>query len=124
MKTLLGVFIAGGIGSAVRYGLGQRMFLKNMSTNYFYLPTLLVNLIGSFLIGIIMAYAAKNITFDTDYKLILATGFCGGFTTFSALSNEAFLMLKENNVIGAVVYIGITITFGLLATWMGYKLNF
>jgi fluoride exporter len=122
-RDFIAVFIAGGVGSLARYAVSQlAIFKNNTAVNTIFTPTLLVNIIGSFLIGIIMAYALKVESFSTNYKLLLATGFCGGFTTFSALSNETFLMLKQNNISGALLYILVTIILGILATFIGYKL--
>lgn len=101
----------------MRYAIS--VFNKNNNTP---IGTFLVNILGSFLIGLILAYALKNQSFSDNYKLLLATGFCGGFTTFSALSNETFIMLKANNIIGALVYIMATCIFGVLSTFLGYKL--
>jgi fluoride exporter len=122
-KDFLYVFIAGGFGSVLRYALSQLwIFKNNNAADTIFTPTLLVNIVGSFLIGVIMAYALKVDSFNTNYKLLLATGFCGGFTTFSALSNETFLMLKQNNISEALLYILVTIILGILATFIGYKI--
>jgi fluoride exporter len=119
MKEIAFIFIAGGLGSVLRFGFGK---LFSYNTINFPMSTLAVNIIGSFIIGLILAYALKNENFNANYKVILATGFCGGFTTFSALSNETFLMLKQNNISSALLYILLTIILGILATFIGYKI--
>ncbi len=118
MKTALYIFLAGGLGTICRYGMSLLPVFKNQIFPY---ATIAVNIIGSLLIGVLFAYSARSTFIDNNYKLILATGFCGGFTTFSAFSNETIILLKQNNIIGAIVYIFLTFTLSLLATYLGYK---
>jgi fluoride exporter len=120
MKIPFLIFIAGGAGTVCRYFLSEISFIKNKN---FPIATLSINVLGCLLIGIIMAYSLRNINFENNnIKLFLATGFCGGFTTFSAFTNETFLLIKNNNIAGACIYILASIVLGLLATFIGYKL--
>jgi len=91
MKQLLLVFIGGGFGSVLRYIIGK--YLNNVESGIPY-GTFAANILGSLLIGIILGLAAKNNTLSQNQTLLLATGFCGGFTTFStfAYENHVFLI--------------------------------
>ena len=85
MKQVLLVFVGGGVGSALRYVVGT--FLKTVSSGFPW-GTFSVNVIGSLLIGIFMGIVLKNSSFSENQTLLLITGFCGGFTTFSAFAYE------------------------------------
>lgn len=117
MNGLL-VFIGGGLGSVVRYGIAY--FMK---TNTFSFPfaTLISNVLASFIIGILMAATLKGIL-SNEQKLFLATGFCGGFSTFSTFSNETLQLFEQGNIFMAALNIGISVALCLLATWLGLKI--
>jgi CrcB protein len=85
-------------------------------------PTFIANMIGCIIIGAIMAYILKtNQTSDT-IKFLLVTGFCGGFTTFSALSFESVQLLQNNQISTAFIYIALSVILGLGLTFMSYYL--
>ncbi len=115
IKNLLLVGLGGGIGSMLRYAAG--MFT---STKYFPYATLTVNIIGSFIIGIVFAISIKDETFANNWKLFLATGLCGGFTTFSAFSLENMELLQNGKVGMAIIYSGLSILLGIAAAFLGY----
>jgi CrcB protein len=117
MKEIAIVFIGGGLGSVLRFSVGK-LFISSLSK--FPMATFLVNIIGCFLIGLLVAYFSKSE--NSFYKLLLITGFCGGFTTFSTFSNETILLLKNNQIILAAIYIISSLLLGLLATFVGYIL--
>lgn len=116
LKHILLVGLGGAIGSMLRYA--SSLVIKS---NHFPYATLLVNIVGSFVIGLIMAMAIKQHSF-TNWRLFIATGICGGFTTFSALSWDALQMLQQQRYNIAVVYIVSSLVLGLLATFFGYTL--
>lgn len=101
MKALLLVFIGGGSGSVIRYLLG-----KSLNSNLSVIPygTFLANIIGSLLIGIILGLAAKENVLSQNHTLILATGFCGGFTTFSTFAYENHVFLKSGDFLSFALY--------------------
>lgn len=119
MKNLVLVFIGGGFGSVLRFAIGK--WLNNTESGFPY-GTLLVNIIGSFLIGIILGYAAKNQSFTQQQILLLATGFCGGFTTFSAFAYENQLFLKSGDFMSFALYSIASFVFGFLAVFAGIYL--
>lgn len=116
LRNFLLVGLGGGIGSMLRYAVS----LWPGSARFPY-HTLFVNILGSFAIGLVMALGAKMVTAEHDWKLFLATGICGGFTTFSAFSMENIHLLQNGRYVTAMVYILISIAAGLTACWAGYK---
>ena len=105
------------MGSMLRFGSSLLIGAKS-----FPFSTLLINITGSFIIGVVIAYSLKNGAFSDNWKLFLATGICGGFTTFSAFSFEN-LQLLENGKFGMfAVYITGSVLLGIAAVWMGFKL--
>jgi CrcB protein len=64
----------------------------------------------------------KDIHFSQNWKIFIATGICGGFTTFSAFSVENLLMLQNGKYLLSLLYICSSIIFGIVAAWLGYKL--
>lgn len=92
LKNLILVAIFGGFGSSLRYLLSSKL---NAFPCAFPLGTLFVNLLGSFLIGILAAIFFHNAHFSNESKVALITGFCGGFTTFSSFSLEMTQLLRE-----------------------------
>ncbi|MCG2430843.1 fluoride efflux transporter CrcB [Aequorivita xiaoshiensis] len=101
MKQLVLVFIGGGLGSTMRYGLSK--LLNNTATGIPY-GTFAANILGSLLIGIILGLALKNQTLSQNTVLFLATGFCGGFTTFSTFAYENHLFLKSGDFMLFALY--------------------
>jgi len=116
MKQVLLVFIGGGIGSALRYTVGT--FFKTTSPGFPW-GTFTVNVIGSLLIGIFMGFALKNSSLSENQTLLLITGFCGGFTTFSAFAYENQVFLKEGDFTSFLIYTLGSIGVGLVAVFLG-----
>lgn len=117
LKNILLVGLGGGLGSMLRYGAGLAF-----DSRQFPLATLSVNIAGSFIMGLILAAAVRDQAFADNWKLFLATGVCGGFTTFSAFSAENLLLLQNGRFSIAFLYIGISIIAGIGAAWLGFKL--
>jgi fluoride exporter len=117
IKNLLLVAAGGGIGAALRYLVA--LFFKSQSFPW---STLLVNVAGSFALGIILALSFKSGGLSSGAKLFLATGLCGGFTTFSTFSVENFTLMQEGKFGMALIYITASILAGILAAWFGFKL--
>jgi len=117
LKSFLLIFIGGGIGSALRYL--STLFVQKYFPSIFPTATLLVNVLGCFLIGILIGLLDKNQLSNPNLKLLFITGFCGGFTTFSAFGLENIVLLQNNNSIYAFAYIALSIVLGLFAVWLG-----
>ena len=115
-KNIILVGFGGMIGSVLRYVTG--LLIKH---DGFPVATLVVNILGSFVIGCVMAMAVKQANFG-DWRLFLATGICGGFTTFSAFSWECLQMIQQQRFMAAAFYISISLIAGIAATFFGYWL--
>jgi len=116
MKELLLVFLGGGVGSVVRYLIGK--YLNSPQTGIPY-GTFVANILGSLLIGLILGYAAKNNSLSQSQTLLLATGFCGGFTTFSTFAYENHIFLKAGDFTSFAVYTIASFIVGFLAVFLG-----
>lgn len=106
------VGIGGFIGTVCRYLIGLLPF---EAENGFPFKTLFINIIGSFLIGLITALAAKNKSFDPHILLMCKVGICGGFTTFSTFAYESSELMKGGHVVLAFSYVCISIVLGVSA---------
>ncbi len=113
--VLLVVAGGGAVGSVARYAVGV---LMAPATGAFPWATLLVNVVGAFLIG---WFARVFSAPDADHvmRLALTTGFCGGFTTFSTLSAETVTLLQQGKAGRAALYIALSLLLGLTATFAG-----
>ncbi|MFV9550468.1 fluoride efflux transporter CrcB [Algibacter sp. PT7-4] len=116
MKNLILVFLGGGLGSILRYIIGK--YLNNAQTGIPY-GTFVANILGSLLIGIILGLAAKNNTLTQSHTLLLATGFCGGFTTFSTFAYENHIFLKSGDFTSFAIYTIASFIIGFLAVFTG-----
>lgn len=119
MKQAFLVFIGGGLGSVARYLLSLK--LNNMENAIPY-GTLLANVLGSLIIGIIFGLVTKTGTISENQTLLLATGFCGGFTTFSTFAYENHLYLKNGDYFSFLPYIIISFVLGIAAVFLGLYL--
>ncbi|TJY37304.1 fluoride efflux transporter CrcB [Pontimicrobium aquaticum] len=116
MKQLLLVFIGGGFGSTLRYIIGKYM---NSTETGIPWGTFTANILGSLLIGIILGLAAKNDALSSNQTLLLATGFCGGFTTFSTFAYENHVFLKAGDFTSFAFYTIGSFVVGFLAVFLG-----
>lgn len=117
LKTILIIASAGAIGSVLRFFTS--LLINKFWSNHFPLATFLTNVIGCFLVGYFFGILDKLQLTDSDIKGLLITGFCGGFTTFSAFGLESVNLFQNQNLSIAVLYIGLSITLGLLAVSYG-----
>lgn len=120
IKNFLVVGLGGGAGSMLRYAV-QKIFNVH-NAGVFPTGTLLVNIAGCFLIGILWGLVSRSLTWNEEIKLLLMTGFCGGFTTFSAFTLEGIGLLKENKTALFVIYLTASVIGGLLATFIGIRI--
>ena len=116
MKQVLLVFLGGGFGSVLRYIIGK--YLNSTETGIPY-GTFAANVLGSLLIGIILGLAVKNDTLTQNQTLLLATGFCGGFTTFSTFAYENHVFLKAGDFTSFAIYTIASFVIGFLAVFLG-----
>ncbi len=116
MRLLFAVGIGSFIGGSLRYLLSLLIASKKVSV--FPTATLLVNVAGCLVIGMVIGLSDKG-TLNDQWRLFLTTGILGGFTTFSAFSSEAVMLLKEGQIFYAAAYISASVLLGLLATYFG-----
>lgn len=116
MKSIGYVILGSALGGLLRY-LGVSV-TKSWFNTSFPLGTLFVNLLGCFLIGCLWGISEK-MKFSSELRLFIFTGFLGGFTTFSAFSNETFLLVQNGFYGQAFIYVGLSVGLGLTLTALG-----
>ncbi len=116
MRDCIAVGAGGFIGAVCRYLIGM-IPLKERCT--FPIKTFMINIAGSFLIGIVAALAIKTDSLDSRTVLFLKVGICGGFTTFSSFALETADLIKDGKLYLAVVYTVLSVTLGVLAVFAG-----
>jgi fluoride exporter len=119
MKSLLYIFIGGGIGSMLRYGISV-FFIKH-NHNSFPWATFAANAFGCLLIGMLWQYFLKNN--QSELKYLYITGFCGGFTTFSAFGLETLQIIQQKNYTLAAIYILLTLFTSIVLVFVGSKIS-
>ncbi len=119
IKSLLIVALGGGLGSVLRF-LCNWLIAKNYTYKLFY-ATFLVNIIGCLCIGLLMGYLQR--TENNTLKLLLITGFCGGFTTFSTFGLENYSFIQSGNISSALLYTSVSIVIGILFVAFGIYLT-
>jgi fluoride exporter len=117
LRTILLVGTGGFIGSVLRF-LVQYYMEKGLE-NTFPWGTLIANVTGSFIIGIIFALAEKGYLLNAEWRIFFAVGVCGGFTTFSAFAYNNFTMIKESAIGPLLFNVGANLFFGILAVYLG-----
>lgn len=118
MKQVILVFLGGGLGSVCRYLISVFFLRQSFFTNY-PLGTFFANILGCLLIGLIIGWVEKIGGIRQEWTLLLTTGFCGGFTTFSSFALENNFLLKEGNYILFFIYIILSLVLGLAAVFLG-----
>lgn len=114
----IAVFIGGGIGSVLRY-LTSLLYLKCFNFNL-PLATLTVNLIGSFLLGLLIAYFDGADEIPQHVRYAMTIGLCGGFTTFSTFAFEVFDIIKRGDYFIAIYYMILSVFLCVLVAGAGY----
>jgi CrcB protein len=108
------------LGSISRYLTGQ-LFNRYFST-HFPVGTLVINIVGAFLIGLIIGMGDKYRWFTEPWHFFLAVGFCGSFTTYSTFAYENYSLIREGHLLTLFLYISISLIVGILLAWGGYIL--
>ncbi len=120
LVLLAAIGLAGALGAVARYLLGR--YVAERSASSFPLGTLIINITGAFLIGLIFALATRKLISPT-LQATLATGFMGGFTTFSTMSWEGMQLARAGRSLHSLFYLGITFALGLSAVLLGLVLG-
>jgi CrcB protein len=121
LKNILLIGSGGFIGSVARYFISR----LNLSASFFSIPvgTLLVNVSGSLLIGLLMGLAERTTILTTEARLFLMVGLCGGFTTFSSFTMENLTLLHNGQILQILIYTSLSVILGFFAVWIGYALT-
>lgn len=118
LKTLFVIGLGSFCGGIFRFLLTR--FVQSFFASAFPFGTMAVNIIGCLLIGMFYGIFERGCLFNSDLRLFLTVGLCGGFTTFSTFINENFTLLKDGNYLYFVSYTTISIILGLLAVYLGH----
>jgi fluoride exporter len=121
LRTLILVGLGGFIGSVLRYLAG--VLFQSILPIAFPAGTFFVNITGSFLMGLIFGLSEKSAFAGSEWRVFLAAGICGGFTTFSSFANENLVLLRDGQFTVFLLYTLGTVVFGLIAVWLGYTLT-
>ncbi|MDZ5730989.1 fluoride efflux transporter CrcB (plasmid) [Enterobacter sp. D2] len=119
MSQLLAIMCGGAVGCVIRWFFGVKL-----NSLFPSLPpgTLLVNLLGAFIIGAAMAFFMRHPQLDPALKLLIVTGLCGGLTTFSTFSVEVFTLLQAGNYLWSFISVMVHVSGSLLMTAAGFYL--
>ncbi|WP_334128640.1 fluoride efflux transporter CrcB [Sneathiella sp.] len=120
MTMYLSVALGGALGACARYGTGHLM-LRLVGAGFPY-STLVVNILGSFLMGVLIELLALRISISPELRALLVTGFLGGYTTFSAFSLDAALMIEKGEMLSAALYILLSVVLSIAGLFAGLYL--
>ncbi|ADC89925.1 CrcB protein [Thermocrinis albus DSM 14484] len=121
MGIVIAVLVGGAVGSLMRYVVAKTF--QEWAGIEFPVGTLVVNLVGSFLIGLFYSWLVEGLAVPPQVRALLITGFLGGLTTFSTFSYESFYMLMNGELGKGIMYLLVTNGLGLLMVWAGYTLG-
>lgn len=120
IKMMLLAGCGGFVGTALRFLTGK--LCAHISLGGFPLGTFMVNIVGSFLIGLLLGLAEGRGALSPSASALLVTGFCGGFTTFSTFADDMFLMLNKGQIMLFVLYFFMSLAIGIALVWLGRSL--
>ena len=120
LQNVILIFVGGGLGSVSRYFTG--FYISKFWQNPFPFGTFTANVLGCFLIGLIYGFSEKSESLNPQWRFFLATGFCGGYTTFSTFAFENLKLLQNNQVGLFFAYSLLSFVVGLVAVWFGMSL--
>lgn len=116
-RAMLIAGLGGFVGTCLRFLTGKIFHFAGAAA--FPWGTFTVNLVGSFIIGIFFGLAEKTHLISPSMNVFLITGFCGGFTTFSSLADDMYLLLQHKQWLNFGLYVGLSFALGLLLVWLG-----
>ncbi|MXO31630.1 fluoride efflux transporter CrcB [Apibacter sp. B3889] len=111
------VGLGGSLGTIIRYLL--TLYIQKYYGGIFPLATFLINCSGCIVIGLFLGLSERFNFINNEIKLLLVTGFCGGYTTFSTFSAENLQLYQNHQFFTLALYIGISILVGILGVWIG-----
>ena len=119
-KAMIIAGLGGFIGTCLRFLVGK--FFHLVTTSPFPWSTFVVNIVGSFIIGLLFGLVEKTNLISSSMNLLLITGFCGGFTTFSTMADDMYLLVEQKHWGLFALYICSSLILGFLFVWAGRSL--
>ncbi len=119
IKNLVYIAFGGAIGSVLRYLVQNTVHTK--WPNAYPYGTFIVNVIGCFLVGFLISWATKEKQLEQHLQLLLITGFCGGFTTFSTFAHEGNTLFSQDRIGQGFLYLGLSVLVGMLFAYLGFR---
>ena len=121
LKSLLVVFLGGGLGSMIRFAMSR--WISALHSHHFPWGTLAINVAACFALGMIIGLADHKQIISPTARLFWTVGFCGGFSTFSTFSNETLYLLQSGFTISMVLYVSVSLFLCIAATFSGLYLG-
>jgi CrcB protein len=121
MLTYLAVAIGGAVGACLRYGVNE--LVVNVLGKSFPFGTLLVNILGSFVLGWLYALFSSGVLAVSPWRALIAIGLIGAFTTFSTFSLDTVLLLEQGDWLKAIANVLLNVLLCLTLAWLGLKLG-
>ncbi|MFI4897617.1 MAG: fluoride efflux transporter CrcB [Phycisphaerales bacterium JB059] len=124
MTKLLLLFMAGGMGTLLRYGANHwtRQLVEGTLAETIHVWTIVVNVLGCLFIGLLTPLLTQELQVREEWRLAILVGLLGGFTTFSTFGFELFGLLEKGHAGRAAVYALSSVTLGLGAVWLGWTI--
>lgn len=120
MGKYLAVALGGALGAMARFWLGG--LISERFPSRFPLGTLIINVTGSFIVGFFLTLVTERINLHPHWRLAVAVGFVGAYTTFSTFEYENFKLLEIGNRLGSLLYVIFSLVLGFVAVWAGILL--
>ena len=120
MKLIWYVAIGSALGGVARFVLGG--FIQQRVGPSFPTGTLVINITGSFLLGVLMRYTLQSEMVSPEVRTMLTTGFCGGYTTFSTFTYETAKLVEDGEYGRASLYVGTSVFVALIGRFLGFAL--
>jgi CrcB protein len=117
LSKLIVVALGGAIGAVARYRLGG--LINSRLPMQFPLGTFVINITGSFIIGFFLALVSQRITVHPNWRLLIAVGFVGAYTTFSTFEFETLKLIEDGSVVSAALNVMLSVVLGFIAVWLG-----
>lgn len=111
------IALGSALGGVLRYLLGG--LIQRATSGTFPIGTLVINITGSFLLGLLYRYSTDSAAITPEVRAMLTIGLCGGYTTFSTFSYETVRLLEDGEIGRALAYIGLSVVFAVAATMLG-----
>jgi CrcB protein len=121
MRTIVGVGVAGALGALCRYGVAS--FVSDRYPGAFPLGTFLINVTGSFLLGLLFVLLMERAGLSPAWRTAVTVGFLGAYTTFSTFSLETFRLIQDGALGTAALNVVGSVAVGLVAVWLGVSLG-